>query len=164
MTGGRNIKTRRSGQAMIEFLLGLVGIIFLMLGLHQMALIVHEDFDSLIGSRQEVAEIVARSGGGSASFPDSGVYRPAGQFYGTLLGNILYQEGYIQTLEAFQRSDRNDGFEPVTADPLSRMIGVRGGSNIEVESSLMRKLIGDSIRIDNQVWMPPWDDLLYDNL
>lgn len=147
---------------MVEFLVGLVGILFLMLGLHQIAVIVHEDFDSLIGSRQEVAEALVQGSRGTASYSANNTYNPAGDFYGQLRGNILYDDEYGDMLAQYQHAERKNGFEPLEGDPLSDMVGVEGGRTIHVESGLMRRLVGAGIRIDNQVWMPPWTDLMYE--
>ncbi len=162
MTGANTIRRKsKSGQAMVEFLVGLVGVLLLVVGMYQIVVIVDRDFDSLIGSREEVAEQLTGTGGssGGASYGDASSYEVPGDFYGEFLGTIQYHDEYQDLLDL--QADPIDGYEPVASDPMRDMIGSEGGSSIPVESGMLRRFLGSEIVIRNEVWMPSWDDLMY---
>lgn len=145
---------------MVEFLVGLVGVVFLVLGLHQIMQIVVFDLDSLIGSRDEVAEALT-TGSGGTSYDASGAYSPDAGFYNLLRGSLAYDNEYAYYFDNYKETPSVDGFETLDGNPLEGVVGAEGGHTIPVESPLMRQLLGSGIRIENSVWMPVWDDLMY---
>ena len=159
MTGVNSKHTRKSGQAMVEFLIGLVGLLFIMLGLFQMVIVVDEDFDSLIGAREQVARQLTGTGGASADYSTATQYEAQGGFYNQFLDNIQYTDAYTRALAL--QDDPRDGFEVAAeGDIMSTMVGFEDGQAIDVESAMLGRVIGDRIRTRNMVWMPPWDDLM----
>ena len=159
MTGAEY--SSKSGQAMAEFLVGLVGIVILVLGLNLVMQIVLADFDSLIGSRDEVAESLTLGTSGMA-YDGAGAYQPQGRFFDRLQENIRYGVEYTDYLEGYKQTPSADGFAPVaSSDPLADVVGARGATTIPIESDIMQNMIGTRIQINNAVWMPTWDDLMY---
>jgi len=152
-------KRSKSGQAMVEFMIGLVGILVLVLGLNQIATIVSNDFESILNARMDVAEDLLAS---SYSTPD-GSYDPEASY--TELNqniNVGADGAYATFQENYPQQDRNDGFEYLRGgqDPLDTMVGSEKGHSVEIESRLMQKVLGRSaISLSHEVWMPPWDDL-----
>ena len=144
---------------MVEFMIGLVGILVLVLGLNQIATIVSYDFESILNARMDVAEDLLAS---SYSTPD-GSYDPVAS-YAELNQNInVGADGaYARFQENYPQDDRNDGFEYLRSgeEPLGIMMGSEKGHSVEIESRLMQKVLGRSaISLSHEVWMPPWDDL-----
>ena len=150
----------KNGQAMIEFLVGLVGILVLVLALSQITTIVDSDMTSMLNARMDVAEDLINS---SISRPPP-VYDPAAS-YDVLDQNINVNANgaYAEFQQNYSQSARADGFEYLRngTDPLDAMMGSQKGHTVEVESELMRSVFGrSSISLRHEVWMPPWDDLL----
>lgn len=150
----------KNGQAMVELLAGLIGILVLILGLSQISTIVSNDFDSMFGAREDVAQDLLASSTSHAA----GSYDPSAS-YTVLEQNIIQNASgrtYAWFLENYSQSERADGFGFLRGggDPLSTMAGAERGSSIEIESRLMRDVLGRSaILLNHEVWMPPWDDL-----
>ncbi len=144
---------------MVELLVGLVGILVLILGLSQISTLVANDFDSMFGAREDAGEkLLASSTTHAASSYDPSVS------YLELDMNVNVNAGgaYARFVEDYPQSDRADGFEYLRSgsDPLSTMSGAKGGHSVEIESRLMRKVLGrSSILLNHEVWMPPWDEL-----
>jgi hypothetical protein len=149
----------KSGQAMVEFLIGLVGIIVLVLGLNQIAMIVSSDFESMLNARMDVAEDLINQ---STTTADNS-YDPSVSYAELNLSvNVNADGGYVRFQETYPQDQRNDGFEFLRNgnDPLNTMMGSEKGHAIAIESRLMRKVLGrSSIMLHHQIWMPPWDDL-----
>lgn len=143
---------------MVEFLIGLVGLLVLMLGLFQLVGFVDEDFESLLGSREQVARtLTGRSSGGGASASGAATYQDEG-FYDYFQEFIRYED-YSAYMEPYVLS--RVGFEAaVDDDPMDTMVGFEDGKSVDVESGLMRRVMGERMTVRNEVWMPSWDDLL----
>ncbi len=144
---------------MVEFMIGLVGILVLVLGLNQIATIVSHDFESILNARMDVAEDLLAS---SYSTPD-GSYDPESS-YAELNQNINENAdgAYARFQENYPQKDRSDGFEYLRSgeEPLTIMMGSEKGHSVEIESRLMQKVLGRSvISLRHEIWMPPWDDL-----
>lgn len=145
---------------MVELLVGLVGIIVLVLGLNQIAVIVSYDFESIFGARENVAADFLSMSTSSAPAP----YDPSTSYevLNESFNKNASGRSYISLQESYPRSTRTDQFEYLQngADPLNVMLGAQGGHSIEIESRLMQKILGRSaILLNHEVWMPPWDDL-----
>jgi hypothetical protein len=155
---------KRSGQAMVEFLLGLVGVMVLILGFNLIARVVNADFDVVIATRADVAQSIYDNAS-SGSLPGSSF--SGGSFFSTLAGNIAYEGGggsYSDYLESYDPSDRPDGYSFLATgeDPIDQnvagSIGIATVSNIP---DFLRKLLGkSSISFESSVAMPYWDDLM----
>lgn len=148
----------KNGQAMIEFLLGLVAIMMLLLGVNLIATIVYYDFTTIYSAREDVADrLIARSAatsGGSSAY-DFGTLDE--QFQVALDSDAL--KGQLDEYPA----DRENQFDFVwgESNPLQDMVGSERGSSSPITSPLMQKVLGrSSITINNAVYMPPWEDLL----
>lgn len=144
---------------MVEFLVGLVGVLVLILGLSQIGTIVAYDFESILNARMDVAEDLIASS--YSSPPD--VYDPATS-YAELNQNINANAdgAYEGFQDDYPQSARTDGFGYLRngQEPLDTMVGAEKGRSIEIESRLMQKVLGrSSILLKHEVWMPPWDDL-----
>ncbi|MCF7849211.1 MAG: hypothetical protein K9M45_10190 [Kiritimatiellales bacterium] len=154
-------KESRDGQAMIEFMIGLIGIMILLLALNQVASIVYNDFKTIYSAREEVADKLVDMQPGSASYDESQSYDPSPSI-DELAINISGEGSYENFLGSYP-SDRPDGFGFLWSgeDPLRNMTGSQKSSAIAVTAPLFKKLLGrDSIKINNAAWMPPWDDLM----
>lgn len=152
-------QTGKNGQAMLEFLIGLVGIMVLILALNQVAALVSHDFESILNARMDVAEDLLSS----SYSPPPGAYDPRAS-YAELNQNInVNSDGnYVRFLSEYPQGAREDGFGYLHSgtDPLDKMVGAEQESSVQVESSLMQKVFGrGSINLMHEVWMPPWDDL-----
>ncbi|MDF7801610.1 hypothetical protein P4C99_19185 [Pontiellaceae bacterium B1224] len=152
-------RTSSEGQAMIEFLLGLVAILILLLGINQIATIVYYDFTTIYSAREQVADSlmdqVAGSAGSSSDYDFSSL--------STLFTTALNPSDDLHSqLDAYP-GDRDNQFSFLwgDSDPLQDMVGAEKGSSSPVTSSLMQEILGrSSITINNAVYMPPWEDLL----
>lgn len=149
----------KNGQAMIELLVGLVGILVLVLALSHVATLVNDDFESILNARMDVAEDMLAS---SYSRPEQS-YDPRAS-YAELNRNININSSgdYEGFQSSYPQSARDDGFEYLRSgqDPLNVMSGSKKSSSVQVESALMQEVFGrSSIRLEHEVWMPPWDDL-----
>lgn len=149
----------KNGQAMVELLVGLVGILVLILGLSQISTLVANDFDSMFGAREDAAEKLLASSTSHAA----GSYNPSASYLELDMNvNVTAGGAYARFIEAYPQGDRIDGFEFLRSgsDPLSSMSGAKGGHSVEIESQLMREVLGRSaILMNHEVWMPPWDEL-----
>ena len=154
--------TSKNGQAMVEFLLGLVGIVILLLGLNQVAMIVYNDFNTITSAREEVADRLMNQSAGTTSV-GSDVYnmssveeymRPA----------LNPDDLLVQELDRYP-SERENQFNFLweNHNPLQEMTSSEKSSTIAVTSPLFQRVIGRSkVQINNAVYMPPWEDLLYE--
>lgn len=153
----------KNGQAMIEFMMGLVGIVILLLGLDLVAHIVSLDFETIYNARIDVAEDLI-SGSTTAVGASGAGYDPSDSL-GVLNANINGNSSgaYENYQGTYPQMARTDGFAFLAqnSDPLDQnMVGSEKGSSIDITSTLMRQILGrSSINIDNAVWMPPLGDL-----
>lgn len=158
VTGVDLIRNLKSGQAMIEFLLGLVGIMVIVLGMELISSVVVRDFSVMCYARGEVALALVNGFDGSAGSPDSQSYGVSSLF----LDDIQYDR--MKDLQSTYppRFEDVNGFDVLAeGDPLSDMVGVVVPVSVPVESEFLRNALGrDSVRKINAVWMPPWDDLM----
>lgn len=155
----KQCKSSKSGQAMIEFLLGLVGLTILLMGVNLIANIVYNDFTTIYAAREEVADrLIARSAATSGA---SGEYD-----FGTLDEQFevaLDSAALEGQLELFP-SERDNQFDFLWGErnPMQDMVGSEKGSVSPVTSPFLQKILGrTSVSINNSVYMPPWEDLLY---
>jgi len=150
----------RSGQAMVEFMVGLVGILFLMVGLFQITRITVEDFETILDAREEVADLLVNSSA-AGDYGGSQRYLPSTDFYPQLFGNIRH-DTICEYMAEYNSPEEIDGFSffHSSDDPLANMAGVQKTSRINVESLMTRLLGKNTITIQNAVWMPVWDDLM----
>ena len=144
---------------MIEFLVGLVGILVLILALNQIAIIVDSDMTNILNARMDVAEDLINS---SISRPNP-TYDPA-LSYTELDRNInVNSDGRYAGIQSdYAQSARDDGFQYLRngTDPLDQMMGSEKGHSVQVQSRLLQDTFGrSSISLRHAVWMPPWDDL-----
>ncbi len=148
---------------MVEFLLGLVGILLIILALDLVARIVYADLDSMLDARSDVATDLVSGLAGTAVYADDQSYSPGTAFSADLLAALRYQE-LERTLEDYPPAPGHaNGFDVVAAgDPLSQIIGEHPpAQNLPVGSTLFSRILGkDHVQIDNAVWMPPMDDLM----
>jgi hypothetical protein len=149
----------KNGQAMIEFMVGLVGILVLVLALSHVATLVNDDFESILNARMDVAEDLLAS---SYSTPEQS-YDPRGS-YDELNRNVnINSSGDYERFQAdYPQRVRDDGFEYLRngQDPLSVMSGSSKSSSVQIDSALMQDVFGrSSLRLSHEAWMPPWDDL-----
>jgi len=143
---------------MIEFLLGLVAIVILMLGINQIAAIVHFDFTTIYSAREEVAEKLMDQVAGSAGSSSEYDFGSLQERFSTALNS----DEMNSQLNAYPGNRNNQfSFAWENSNPLQDMIGAQKGSSSPVTSSLMQDILGrNSITINNAVYMPPWEDLL----
>ena len=158
----RSKSSNKRGQAMVEFLLGIVGIVFILLGLELISNMVTDDFDSMINVREKVAEAMVNGTTESTSGLSQSDSSSA-EFYTEMLRGIKYSS--FEGIEATSRYPNINGFDAVAAgNPLSEMAGQVETVAVPVESTMLQTLLGmNYIRKDNSVWMPPWDDLMGDS-
>lgn len=147
---------------MVEFLLGLIGILILILSLDLIARFVREDFDAMIGARTELANNLVGGSRGNTAYGTSQSYGSSSLFYNQLVNNIEFPEIDAAQQEFPPRYTDVNGFEVVAeGDPMSEIVGVVVPASVSVESSMFSQALGrDRVRKVNAVWMPPWDDLM----
>jgi hypothetical protein len=162
VTGVDSRRNSKSGQAMVEFLLGLVGILVIVLSLELMSSIVVEDFDAMYDARTEVARSLVNGSSGSADSSASQSYGASALFYNMLLEDIQYDRIKDTQSTYPPRYEEVNGFDVLAVgDPLSDMVGVVVPASVPVQSQFLRNALGRSrVRKSNAVWMPPWDDLM----
>lgn len=155
----RNKRPSKEGQAMIEFMLGLVAIMVLLLGIDLIANVVHYDFLTIYSAREEVADDLldksAGTSGGSSTYDFDSLKN---QFK-----DALNPTGDLKDQLALFPGDRENQLDFLWegSNPLQDLVGAEKGSSTPVSSPLMRKVVGrSSISIHNAVYMPPWEDLL----
>lgn len=144
---------------MIEFLLGLVAILILLLGINQIATIVYYDFTTIYSAREEVADnLMDQVAGSAGASPDYDFGSLNEQFSTALNPN----DDLHSQLDAYP-GDRGSQFSFLWggSNPLQDLVGAEKGSSSPVTSTLMQRILGRSaININNAVYMPPWEDLL----
>ena len=153
--------TSRSGQAMVEFLLGLTGIMVILMALNLAASIVYNDFITIYSAREEVADNLVAGVVSSSAYGTSQSY-DATTTVDALRQAIVDDSGYENFIEDYSTGTR-DGFAFLSdgADPLATMTGSQKSSSIDVTAPLFQRILGRShVNINNAVWMPPWDDLM----
>ena len=144
---------------MVEFMLGLVSVMVLILGINQIASIVYYDFITIYSAREEVADALINQSAGTATGSSVYDFSSLEEEFKTALNN----NGDLQSKLDEYPTDRSNQFEFLWTgdDPLEDLTGSQKASTIPVTSSLFQKVIGrGSITIDNGVYMPPWEDLL----
>lgn len=151
--------TSKKGQALIELLLGLVGIMVLMMGIELIASIVYNDFITIYSAREEVAEWLvdasAGTSGGSSTYDWDSVEE--------LFTDALNPSGELYDWMDTYPGDRDNQFDFVSdgESPLEDLVGSERSSSTYITSELLQKVLGrSSVSVDNAVYMPPWKDLL----
>ncbi|NLX24661.1 MAG: hypothetical protein GXY61_01695 [Lentisphaerae bacterium] len=153
-------KKLKSGQAMVEFLLGLIGILVIVLSLELIASFVVEDFDVMQDVRAEVARSLVDGVDSSGDVPL--LYRSETFFYSGLLNDIKYDRTKELQDTYPPRYEDVNGFDIVAmGNPISDLVGIVASASVPVQTEFLRKALGrDRIRKVNAVWVPPWDDLM----
>ena len=147
---------------MLEFMLGLVAIMILLMGLNQIASIVYYDFTTIVSAREEVADdLVSRSPGTEAIGSDLYNFDTVRPYFQTGLNpnNELASE-----LSSYP-SDRENQFDFLwnNDNPLQEMTSAEKSSSIPVTAPLFQRVIGrGTVQIGNAVYMPPWESYLND--
>ena len=150
-------KKSKSGQAMIEFMVGLIGIIVLVLGLSYIGRFVAIDCKNFLEVRSTVAENMLTSRGSSPN----GSYNPDGSYL-YLSQNINPNNRYSSLRSRYPQQTRMDRFDFLSGgnDPLRMMIGSGKGEEVPITSPLMQRMLGRTKILPYQeFWMPMWDDL-----
>lgn len=164
MTGADSRKNLKSGQAMVEFLLGLIGILVIVLSLELIASFVVEDFDVMQDVRAEVARSLVGGVDNSEEVPSGGSqsYTSAMIFYSTLLEDIRHDRTKEIQSTYPPRYEEVNGFDIVAmGDPVSDLVGIVHSASVPVQTEFLRNALGrNRIRKVNAVWVPPWDDLM----
>lgn len=161
VTGAKSNRNK-SGQSMVELLLGLIGIAVILLSLDLVAHVVVDDHDSMLDVRSEVARSLVGGGTENGAPAQSQSYAASVVFYSMLLDDIRYDETKELQEQYPPRSEDVNGFEIVAVgDPLSEMVGLVSPVTIPVENEFLRRALGrDQIRKVNAVWVPSWSDLM----
>jgi hypothetical protein len=152
----------KSGQAIIEFMIGLVGIMILVLGLSQIAQIVNEDIENMFAARESVAEdLLNRNQGnynGDLPVDTANIYNA--------MQTSIDPDGTYSGFRSLYPADaeREDRMAEIWngGDPLKDMVGSEPTPRtIPISSPFFQKAMGrSSIQVNNVVYMPPWDDLM----
>jgi len=156
--GEMKTKNRKEGQAVVEFMVGLIGILILILGLSYIARFVSIDCKNFLEVRARVAEDMLYS----RSTTTSSLYDPSVSLL-YLSQNINKQNGYSNLRSRYPQQSRTDRFRFLSdgEDPLRTMIGTGKGKKVPITSPLMQKVLGKKELFPYQeFWMPMWDDLL----
>jgi len=151
-------KKQKEGQAMVEFMVGLIGILVLILALSYIGRFVAIDCKNFLEVRSTVAENMLNSRSSSARSS----YDPAGSYL-YLSQSINKENGYSGLRSLYPQQVRTDRFRFLSDgdDPLHVMIGSGKGKKVPITSPLMQKVLGRSeIFPYQEFWMPMWDDLL----
>lgn len=144
---------------MIEFMLGLVAVMLLLMGLNQVASIVFYDFTTIISAREEVADHLMDKNPGSSSV-GSDIYNITA-IKDELQAAINRDDELVSWTEAHP-SDRENQFDFLweSYNPLQEMTSSEKSSSIAVTAPLFQRLLGrNTVQINNAVYMPPWEDL-----
>ena len=155
--GKMKTKKNKSGQALIEFMVGLIGIIVLVLGLSYIGRFVAIDCKNFLEVRMDVADDMLASRGSTPN----GVYNPAGSYF-YLSHNINKNNRYSSLRSWYPQQARRDRFEFLSdgGDPLRIMIGSGKGEEVPITSPFMQRMLGRTkISPYQEFWMPMWDDL-----
>ncbi|WP_372797887.1 hypothetical protein [Pontiella sp.] len=148
----------RSGQALIEFMLGLVGIMVLVLGINLIAGIVDNDFTTILSAREAVADSLINQSSGSAGGSSTYDFDSLEDQFIEALNPSSELKSW---LEAYP-GDRENQFEFLWEgdNPLQDLVGSEISSSTPVTSPLFQKVIGrTAVTINNAAYMPPWEDL-----
>lgn len=145
---------------MVEFLLGLIGILVIVLSLELISSFVVEDFDVMQNVRTQVARSLVDGLDSSGDVPP--LYRSEAFFYSGLLNDIKYDRTKELQSSYPSRYEEVNGFDIVAmGDPLSDLVGMVVPASVPVQTEFLRKALGrNNIRKVNAVWVPPWDDLM----
>ena len=145
---------------MIEFMLGLVAIMILLMGLNQVASIVFNDFETIISAREQVADDLMDGAAGTDSV-GSDIY-DIDAIEGELQESMNPDGDLEDELENYPSGRENQfSFLWEGDNPLQEMTSSEKSSSIDVTAPLLRKILGRStVQINNAVYMPPWEDLL----
>ena len=127
---------------MVEFLLGLVSIIILLLGINQIASIVYYDFITIYSAREEVADKLINGSAGTSG--GSSVYD-----FGSLdeeFNQAINPDGQLEDQLALYPGNRENQFDFLwqNNNPLQDLTGSEKGSTIPVTSRLFQRMIGRS--------------------
>jgi hypothetical protein len=155
MIAGRS----REGQALIEFLLGLVAIMILVLGINLIAGTVYNDFITIYSAREEVADSLvsesAGTSGGSSTYDFSTLKQE--------FTDALNPSGTLESKLDEYPGDRENQFDFLWEgdDPLEDLVGSQITSTTPITSPFFQKILGrNSVVIQNAIYMPPWHDLM----
>jgi len=155
-------RSSKSGQAMLEFMMGLVAIMILVMGLNQIASIVYYDFTTIVSAREAVADdLISHAAGTEAVGGDIYNFETVRSFFQT---GINPEEELSSELASYP-SGRENAFDFLwnNNNPLQEMTSSEKSSTIPVTAPLFQKVIGrSSIQIGNSVYMPPWESYLND--
>lgn len=181
---GRNIcfGKSKSGQAMAEFLVGLVGIMLLVVGLQQVSIISRKSFESHVNVRSQLAEqmvdpmadytgdyifvdTVDKGEDQKGYTGDDQILEGDDSFYTDgdgLLDLVNYYDvsGYLLT---YDLEDPYHRFDDASFYVLSKSFSMfYAADNQEVEVvPFLRTVIGrDTINLKREAWIPSWGHLM----
>ena len=160
MTGVKSASFRKSGQAMVEFLLGLVGIMFIVLALELIGSFVVEDFEAMSDARTEAAQAVVNGSTSSTGASRSSFYDDL--LYGVVGSGIKYTS-VAGLMEAYpsRYTDANGYEEVAEGNPISDLCGGMETIAVPVEAAAYQKVLGKAfVCKTNVMWIPPRVDLL----
>lgn len=149
----------RSGQALTELLLGLVGIMVLMMALELIASVVYTDFITIYSAREEVGEWLVEESSGTSSGSSTYDWDSVEE----LFSDALNPSGETYEWLDSYPGDRDNQFDFLSdgESPLEDLVGTEQSSSTDITSELMQKILGRTeVTVDNAVYMPPWEDLL----
>lgn len=136
---------------MVEFTVALLGFLVLLMMIVWVAGLVREDFEkNIYYSREQVANQLASSQGGNAT-------------YSLDEDTVLAME---EVLNSGNYSARNMGYTTSRADGFQdfktqEMASEASSVRVDVEFDLLQRILGRGyVKMENQVYMPPWDNLL----
>ena len=175
----------RSGQAMAEFLVGLVGIMLLVVGLQQIPLVSRKSFKAYSAAREDVAmqltESMERYSGEFlfADTVDAGADRKnyTGDDRVVVGDNSFYTEGngFLERvgypgageigdqLNDYERIDPYSDLADTSDSDLSQKFRMHYAVNVQPVEILpfLRKVLGkDTVNLQREVFMPSWDGLM----
>ena len=173
---------RKSGQAMAELLVGLVGIMLLIVGLQQISIVSRRSFETYVDVRTQLANQLADpSSDFSGEFifvdtvekgkdtkgytGDDRIIQGDDSFYTEgqgFLDQVDYSvlEGYLWDYERENPYYRlSDSSFSILSESFSMHYGV---SFSEVEMvPFLRKVLGrDTLHLKSEAWMPAWDGIM----
>jgi hypothetical protein len=157
-----NKYTSKNGQAMVEFMLGLVTIMILLMGLNQIAAIVFYDFTTVISAREEVADhLISKAAGTDAVGSDIYNFNSIESFF----QSSINPDDELSSEMSSDPSGRGNQFSFLWEgnNPLQEMTSSDKSATIAVTAPLFQRVIGRStVQINNAVYMPPWESYLND--
>lgn len=150
----------KCGQAMVEFLIGLVGVMLLLLGLNQIAAIVYQDFITIYSAREEVADhlMTLNPGNGQDSVYDMASLEEEFE-------TAINPGSALSSQLGLYPSDRSNQFDFLWEErnPLQELSSSEKGSSIAISAPILQRITGrGALQINNAVYMPPWEDLMHD--